>query len=108
MHETLISSLLLLLPVLVVQVTSEELNVEKKIKDVCAQMRVKVHTCWGSTLYHRDDLPFRHPSEWEQADFFSISQKKALYLWLLRYFVKPDEAATNEVLKAEIKNNKML
>uniref|UniRef100_A0A3Q3WT40 Cryptochrome DASH n=1 Tax=Mola mola TaxID=94237 RepID=A0A3Q3WT40_MOLML len=42
------------------EVTSEELNVEKRVKDVCAQMKVKVHTCWGSTLYHRDDLPFHH------------------------------------------------
>lgn len=40
--------------------TSEELNVEKKVKVVCAQLKVKVHTCWGSTLYHRDDLPFHH------------------------------------------------
>uniref|UniRef100_A0A8D3C6A5 Cryptochrome DASH n=1 Tax=Scophthalmus maximus TaxID=52904 RepID=A0A8D3C6A5_SCOMX len=43
-------------------VTSEELHVEKKVKEICAQMRVKVHTCWGSTLYHRDDLPFHHMS----------------------------------------------
>ncbi|CAB1341255.1 unnamed protein product [Coregonus sp. 'balchen'] len=26
------------------------------------EMKVKVHTCWGSTLYHRDDLPFNHLS----------------------------------------------
>eukprot|EP00064_Thunnus_orientalis_P007326 superscaffoldBa00000805_g7346 len=44
------------------EVTSEELNVEKKVKDVCAQMKVKVHSCWGTTLYHRDDLPFHHIS----------------------------------------------
>uniref|UniRef100_A0A665UNE0 Cryptochrome DASH n=1 Tax=Echeneis naucrates TaxID=173247 RepID=A0A665UNE0_ECHNA len=44
------------------EVTSEELNVEKKVKDVCAQMKVKVQTCWGCTLYHRDDLPFHHIS----------------------------------------------
>uniref|UniRef100_A0A4W6DAQ9 Cryptochrome DASH n=1 Tax=Lates calcarifer TaxID=8187 RepID=A0A4W6DAQ9_LATCA len=44
------------------EVTSEELNVEKRVKDVCTQMKVKVHTCWGSTLYHRDDLPFHHIS----------------------------------------------
>lgn len=51
--------------VLFLQVTSEELNVEKRVKDVCAQMKVKVHTCWGSTLYHRDDLPFPHMSRCE-------------------------------------------
>ncbi|XP_075994213.1 cryptochrome DASH [Genypterus blacodes] len=44
------------------EVTAEELHVEKGVKDICAQMKVKVHTCWGSTLYHRDDLPFHHIS----------------------------------------------
>ncbi|KAF7669269.1 hypothetical protein LDENG_00203350 [Lucifuga dentata] len=42
------------------EVTSEELDVEKKVKDICAQMKVRVQTCWGLTLYHRDDLPFNH------------------------------------------------
>lgn len=44
------------------EATSEEINVEKNVKSVCAQMKVKVHSCWGSTLYHRDDLPFHHIS----------------------------------------------
>uniref|UniRef100_A0A3B3ZN71 Cryptochrome DASH n=2 Tax=Periophthalmus magnuspinnatus TaxID=409849 RepID=A0A3B3ZN71_9GOBI len=44
------------------EVTSEELTVEKNVKSVCAQMKVKVQTCWGSTLYHRDDLPYNHIS----------------------------------------------
>ncbi|XP_072306991.1 cryptochrome DASH [Eucyclogobius newberryi] len=44
------------------EVTSEELNVEKNVKSVCAQMKVKVQSVWGSTLYHRDDLPFNHIS----------------------------------------------
>lgn len=48
------------------QVASEELNVEKKVKEVCSQLKVKVHTCWGSTLYHRDDVPFRHMSRSER------------------------------------------
>lgn len=48
------------------QVISEELNVEKRVKDVCAELKVKVHTCWGSTLYHRDDLPFHHISRLER------------------------------------------
>ncbi|KAJ3611633.1 hypothetical protein NHX12_021648 [Muraenolepis orangiensis] len=42
------------------EVASEERAVERAVKDVCAHMKVKVHTCWGSTLYHRDDLPFPH------------------------------------------------
>ncbi|XP_061876638.1 cryptochrome DASH-like [Entelurus aequoreus] len=42
------------------EVTSEELAVEKGVKEACAGMKVKVHTCWGSTLYHLDDLPFQH------------------------------------------------
>ncbi|KAG7259523.1 hypothetical protein CRUP_014149 [Coryphaenoides rupestris] len=41
-------------------VASEERAVERAVKDVCVQMKVKVHTCWGATLYHRDDLPFPH------------------------------------------------
>ncbi|KAK7881819.1 hypothetical protein WMY93_030228 [Mugilogobius chulae] len=44
------------------EITSEELNVEKNVKLVCTQMKVKVESCWGSTLYHRDDLPFNHIS----------------------------------------------
>lgn len=54
---------------LMFKITSEELNVEKSVKDVCAQMKVKVHTCWGSTLYHRDDLPFHHMSRWPNIQF---------------------------------------
>ncbi|RXN09902.1 cryptochrome DASH-like protein [Labeo rohita] len=42
------------------EVASEEKFVEKKLKDVCCQNKVKVQTFWGSTLYHRDDLPFSH------------------------------------------------
>lgn len=47
-------------PPLDVQVTSEELTVERRVRDECARTKVRVHTCWGSTLYHRDDLPFNH------------------------------------------------
>ncbi|KAI4901418.1 hypothetical protein NFI96_018549, partial [Prochilodus magdalenae] len=42
------------------EVTAEEKRVEKKVKLVCSQNKVKVQTFWGSTLYHRDDLPFCH------------------------------------------------
>ncbi|NP_001316265.1 cryptochrome DASH [Kryptolebias marmoratus] len=44
------------------EVASEELSVERKVKEACAELKVNVHTCWGSTLYHRDDVPFRHMS----------------------------------------------
>lgn len=44
------------------EATKEELDVEKSVKQVCTQHGVKFHTMWGSTLYHRDDLPFRHIS----------------------------------------------
>ncbi|XP_066572923.1 cryptochrome DASH isoform X2 [Amia ocellicauda] len=40
------------------EATKEEQDVEKALKQVCSQFKVKVHTCWGSTLYHREDLPF--------------------------------------------------
>uniref|UniRef100_A0AAR2K3F7 Cryptochrome DASH n=1 Tax=Pygocentrus nattereri TaxID=42514 RepID=A0AAR2K3F7_PYGNA len=42
------------------EVASEEKRVEMKVKHVCSQNKVKVQTFWGSTLYHRDDLPFCH------------------------------------------------
>uniref|UniRef100_A0A673MAT7 Cryptochrome DASH n=1 Tax=Sinocyclocheilus rhinocerous TaxID=307959 RepID=A0A673MAT7_9TELE len=42
------------------EVASEEKSVEKKLKDICCKNKVKVQTFWGSTLYHRDDLPFSH------------------------------------------------
>ncbi|XP_036377802.1 cryptochrome DASH [Megalops cyprinoides] len=44
------------------EVTQEELDVEKGVKDVCSQLKVKVQTFWGSTLYHGEDLPFNHIS----------------------------------------------
>ncbi|KAL1006251.1 hypothetical protein UPYG_G00069760 [Umbra pygmaea] len=44
------------------EVAPEDQNVEKGLRDVCSQMKVKVQTFWGSTLYHRDDLPFNHLS----------------------------------------------
>ncbi|XP_006634324.2 cryptochrome DASH [Lepisosteus oculatus] len=42
------------------EVTKEEQDVETEVTRVCAQFKVRVHTCWGSTLYHREDLPFNH------------------------------------------------
>ncbi|XP_073533861.1 cryptochrome DASH isoform X1 [Phyllobates terribilis] len=44
------------------EATKEELDVEKSVKEVCSQHGVRFHTIWGSTLYHREDLPFRHIS----------------------------------------------
>ncbi|XP_062335023.1 cryptochrome DASH isoform X1 [Osmerus eperlanus] len=44
------------------EVAPEDQTVEKGVRDVCAQRNVKVYTCWGSTLYHREDLPFHHIS----------------------------------------------
>uniref|UniRef100_A0A3P8ZFV4 Cryptochrome DASH n=1 Tax=Esox lucius TaxID=8010 RepID=A0A3P8ZFV4_ESOLU len=44
------------------EVAPEDQKVERGVRDVCSQMKVKVYTCWGSTLYHRDDLPFNHLS----------------------------------------------
>uniref|UniRef100_A0A8C5QHK3 Cryptochrome DASH n=1 Tax=Leptobrachium leishanense TaxID=445787 RepID=A0A8C5QHK3_9ANUR len=44
------------------EVTKEELDVENAVKQVCSRHGVQFQTFWGSTLYHRDDLPFRHIS----------------------------------------------
>ncbi len=37
------------------QATQEETDVEKALRQ---NVQVAVHTTWGSTLVHRDDLPF--------------------------------------------------
>ncbi|KAM8967610.1 cryptochrome DASH-like [Pelodytes ibericus] len=44
------------------EVTQEETRVEHAVKQVCSKRGVQVQSFWGSTLYHRDDLPFRHIS----------------------------------------------
>ena len=41
------------------EVTFEELNVEKAIKDYCKSQGVTVTEIWGSTLFHQQDLPFK-------------------------------------------------
>ncbi|XP_053569753.1 cryptochrome DASH [Bombina bombina] len=48
--------------VLQAEATKEELDVESAVKQVCNRYGVKYQTFWGSTLYHREDLPFRHVS----------------------------------------------
>ncbi|XP_037083138.1 cryptochrome DASH-like [Pollicipes pollicipes] len=41
------------------EATDEELRVERALADACRRLSVPVHTVWGATLYHRDDLPFK-------------------------------------------------
>jgi len=41
------------------EVTFEELQVEEEIKDFCKSEGLKVTEVWGSTLYHREDIPYR-------------------------------------------------
>ncbi|XP_039609456.1 cryptochrome DASH [Polypterus senegalus] len=45
------------------EVTMEEKVVESGVKQVCSQLNIKVQTFWGSSLFHRDDLPFHHISQ---------------------------------------------
>ena len=40
------------------EVTSEELAVEKALQTALSQISVPVNRFWGTTLYHRDNLPF--------------------------------------------------
>ncbi|CAI5789150.1 cryptochrome DASH-like isoform X1 [Podarcis lilfordi] len=44
------------------EATKEELDVEKALLQVCSEQGVVAQKFWGSTLYHRDDLPFKHIS----------------------------------------------
>jgi deoxyribodipyrimidine photo-lyase len=38
--------------------TDEELTVERNLKRALHEHRIKFHTAWQSTLYHKNDLPF--------------------------------------------------
>jgi len=40
------------------EIASEELNVGKRVNSILKQKSGKLHSIWGSTLYHPDDLPF--------------------------------------------------
>ncbi|NJK47649.1 DASH family cryptochrome [Candidatus Gracilibacteria bacterium] len=40
------------------EVTSEEIAIEKSLKQALSQIEIKVKTFWGITLYHPDNLPF--------------------------------------------------
>ncbi|NP_001084438.1 cryptochrome DASH [Xenopus laevis] len=44
------------------EATKEETDVESAVKQACTRLGIKYQTFWGSTLYHREDLPFRHIS----------------------------------------------
>lgn len=51
------------------------------MKEVCARLKVNVHTCWGSTLYHRDDVPFPHMSRFERIDCFHLISVNLLKIY---------------------------
>ncbi|XP_059087984.1 cryptochrome DASH-like [Tigriopus californicus] len=40
------------------EVCSEEIQVESSIVKICQAAKIQVKTFWGSTLFHRDDLPY--------------------------------------------------
>ena len=40
------------------QVTREELDVEASLHQSCSKLGVHLKKFWGSTLYHREDVPF--------------------------------------------------
>ena len=42
------------------EVTFEEVEVEKAIKEFCQGQGAKVTELWGSTLYHRQDIPYKN------------------------------------------------
>lgn len=40
------------------EVTKEETDVEKNLQKVCQEKGASFVKIWGSSLYHKDDLPF--------------------------------------------------
>jgi deoxyribodipyrimidine photo-lyase len=45
--------------VLQTEVTKEEMDVEKCLQKICQETRASYINIWGSTLYHKGDLPFQ-------------------------------------------------
>jgi deoxyribodipyrimidine photolyase len=43
------------------EVTKEETDVEKAIRQLASDKNVQVKEFWTSTLYHLDDLPYNNP-----------------------------------------------
>ena len=42
------------------EVTFEELEVEREVKEFCQGHGAKVTELWGSTLFHRQDIPYKN------------------------------------------------
>lgn len=43
------------------EVTKEETDVEKAVRQLATDNNVQIKEYWTSTLYHPDDLPFNNP-----------------------------------------------
>jgi deoxyribodipyrimidine photo-lyase len=43
------------------EVTQEEIDVEKVVRQLANDNNVRVKEFWTSTLYHFDDLPYNNP-----------------------------------------------
>jgi len=42
------------------EVTYEEVKVEEQLKDICRMNNIKVMEVWGSSFYHKNDLPLKN------------------------------------------------
>ncbi|XP_071549245.1 cryptochrome DASH-like isoform X3 [Panulirus ornatus] len=40
------------------EVTKEERDIQQELREWCKSAGIQIHTFWGSSLYHRTDLPF--------------------------------------------------
>jgi deoxyribodipyrimidine photo-lyase len=61
--------------------TDEELTVERNLKRALHEHRIKFHTAWQSTLYHKNDLPF---SPEKLPDVFTTFRKQVEKLCKIR------------------------
>lgn len=69
------------------EVTSEELSTDKSMKKALQANNSQLEYCWGSTLFHRDDMPFQKDFS-DAPDVFTVFKNK----------VEPElSAAVNEV-----------
>ncbi|CAE8632425.1 unnamed protein product [Polarella glacialis] len=79
------------------EVTFEELRVDGELQQALVNQSVQWQYCWGSTLYHKEDLPFRADLK-DAPDVFTLFKNK----------VEPELAASANEVPATFQGEKKL
>lgn len=82
------------------EVTKEETDVEKSLQKVCQENQANFIKIWGSTLYHKADMPFPIPSV---PDSYTAFRKEVEYKLRIRPEISmPDKLKPFPTLPADI------